>query len=76
MDACAFQFNEVAEMYVGGQTLSELETCSTLPLLPVDSSSQIIDKISSSADQTADVITQAKVHTIFNENDCFQYFQQ
>jgi len=64
--ARAFQFNEVAEMYVGGQPLSELATGSTLPLLRVDSSSQIMDKISSSADQTTDVMTQVQDQTIYN----------
>jgi hypothetical protein len=35
-------------------------------LLPVDFSSQIIDHISSSKDQTADVITQLKDQTIYS----------
>jgi len=56
----------VAEMYVGGQSLSESATGLTLPLLPADSSSQIIDKITSSADQTADVITQVQDQTSSN----------
>ena len=64
--ARAFQFNEVAEMYTGGQPLSELATGSTLPLLLVDSSSQITDRIRSSTDQTADVIGDVKDQTLYN----------
>ena len=64
--ARAFQPNEVAEMYVGGQPLSELATGSVLPLLPVDSSTQVMDKISSSAGQTGDVMGGVKDQTLYN----------
>lgn len=64
--ARAFQANEVAEMYVGGQPLSELATGSVLPLLSIASSEQVIGQIVSSADQNGDVIGKVKDQTVFN----------
>jgi len=46
----AFQPNEVAEMYVGGQPLSELATGSMLSQPIVDSTAQVMAKVDSSAD--------------------------
>ena len=69
--ARAFHPNEVAEMYVGGQPLSELATGSVLPLLPVDSSTQIVDKISSSAGQTGASLRIVQDQTVYNTGPKF-----
>ena len=62
----ALQPNEVAEMYVGGQPLSELATGSVLSQPLVDSTAQVMAKVDSSADSIEESLDKAQDQTIYN----------
>jgi len=64
--ARALQPNEVAEMYVGGQPLSELATGSVLSQPIVDSTAQVMAKVDSSADSIDQSLDKAQDQTIYN----------
>ena len=64
--ARALQPNEVAEMYVGGQPLSELATGSVLPQVQVNEAEQIVQEVRSSAGATEENIEIVRDQTLYN----------
>jgi hypothetical protein len=64
--ARALQPNEVVEMYVGGQPLSELATGSVLPQVEIKVEDQVMQTVRSSAGKTEEVIDIVQDQTLYN----------
>jgi hypothetical protein len=62
----ALEANEIAEMYVGGQPLSELATGSVLPQPDFDSAAQFMATVQSSGDSVERSVGEARDQTIHN----------
>lgn len=62
----ALAANEIAEMYVGGQPLSELATGSVLPQSEFDSTEQVMATVQSSGDSVEQTVGEARDQTIHN----------
>ena len=62
----ALAANEISEMYVGGQPLSELATGSVLPQPDFDSTEQVMATIQSSSDAVEQSLGEVRDQTIHN----------
>ena len=62
----ALAANEIAEMYVGGQPLSELATGSVLPQSEFDSTEQVMATVQSSGESVEQTVGEARDQTIHN----------
>ena len=62
----ALAANEITEMFVGGQPLSELATGSVLPQFEFDSTTQLMATVQSSGDSVEQTVGEARDQTIHN----------